>query len=68
MNQEERLNRKQEEERLHLEVVEAREALQRAELEHESACKASEVFDLKPTSAEQRNPVDSRLCRASRNC
>jgi hypothetical protein len=28
----------------------------------------SEVFDLKPTSEESRNPVHSRACRASRNC
>jgi hypothetical protein len=29
---------------------------------------ASEVFDLKPTSVESRDSVESRLCRAFRNC
>ena len=45
MSQEERLNRKQEEERLRLELLEAREALQRAQLEQESASKAARTLD-----------------------
>jgi hypothetical protein len=44
MSQEERLNRKQEE-CLRRELHEAREALQRAQLDHESACKAGGTLD-----------------------